>query len=689
MKRLRILSFLVLILGLAMIISNCGGGGSSGVVPDPTVNIPTATVNPGNPTPTVNSTAVPTPTTQTGSVVQNDNTYVAYGPLSSGSSLNGQAGSFKNLLVLPYNSNPPSGYTRLISIYASITDPNGIYSTNLTIDQNGYFNLDNANTWGNDTVNVNITGTTTGSGVTVQLPVIDPNGPVNAGTLTDVKIVPQVRYAVTGETIYYILVGINNEGKKVKPSNVTWSTSGGTITPLSSGSASATFISQSAGDFSITAKVTDPNTSIELTSTAKVSVIDSSSVATITGTLYDADGITPLANTLIVFEALPAAACSPGFSKASMSDGSGKYTVYLLPGRLFYISVRNSSDKKFYEGVTFTKGTLTSPESGGTLNTDIKRTTTLYASPLKPLYPVERYIRGSWFYVSRVLDRHLAAIHHELRLAIADPNTPSTGTIGKGEFRGGTYRLTRNGNAWTLVIINNVKHRKLDLAYDGTSKYTGTLWFNPFDITNSANNQYTLKVKSSEWTKSGNTYTGTVNHYNKRYQNTPFAITDFTFTANADGSQNETAKWWGPDKNKQLSNFVDNRSAMIDPNTLTGKLFDYTGYLELYLYELSNGSSSSPSQTLKYVLKDGSCYINKDLSGAFYLTDETSGGIHTGAHIEINIDAEKTDNIDTSVIATGSVYNKEGTKIADFKIYFSGIIEVTNLETGTIMKFNL
>jgi len=699
------------------IFAGCGGlGGNSG-----TGNVGSGF--PSQPQPVVSSQApdvTPHPDViPVNKVSLSDNTYMVYKSSNTSSQPEENKESSEEttdlgrLIVLAANVPPPSGYISYGNANIIMIDTYGT-PVEIPLESDGTFKLDRIVTGEKEIVDIYVVDPVSGDNVHTQLLPLDinqgqldqisvsgeniannvsepnnimqePNTPpiipspvsqnVNTNQrniqLLNIKIVPGIISVLSGDTVFYRVIGIDTNGMRLKPSSVKWSPN---VTPVQGDSSMAIFSSSSAEDkVEIIAWIPDPNNPDEpeaalMKDVSIVTVIDRAGLTTLTGTLYDTDGITPMANSILFFDS-----SSPGvdyipFRRISKTDVTGKYTVSLKSKFSNYISVNNLSDKKKYQ---CDPDRIIEVTPDGTSTQNIIRKNQLYlSSSVKIFPPVERYIRYAWCIVDNI-NNSLPALFLDMHPIINDEDEPAEGEIMEGRFRNGYYSLTRHSSKWDMVLINQYKHNKATIVYEGT-KYKGDLMFSPFDI-NDENNKDICKIRKVEWDISDKTYTGTMNNYSCRHQESPFEILDFTWLINDDKSIDQTMVVWSSDKVRKLGDFFVRRSNSEEQNG--NILYSYTGDMDIYLYEAND---IAITKTLRWELKEGT--VNQDLSGKFNIIDNTDDSLYKGTYVVIDILPVKG-NITDSPVAIGSIYRKEdreNSPYATFKIYSTGLVSITD-----------
>lgn len=721
-----------LLIGI-IFLAGCGGlGGGSGVssvgntAPAPPAAA-TTPEQPGDLTP--GPSVVP-------SVLGGDNKYVVY-----------KSSDNSTMAILGAAVPPPEEYTPDSGVKVFMIDPNGL-AAELPVEGNGAFNLDNISTGMKDTVDINVINSTSGEGVFIQLPVLDitstssivsspsvtspdsaspvpspatpvsdankpvePNADPNMAKPSDttvpsasslatnmssekivhIKIFPDVKTVLTGELVFYRAVGIDANGKKVKPASIKWSKN---MKPVSGDPSIAIFNPSTTDDrVEITAWMPDEQDPDDQDKAlhrdvAIATVLDRTKMTKVTGTLYDTDGTAPMGGSLLICDTF-----SPGvdyipLKKVCLSGNDGKYNIHLIPGLTYNVSFINPSDKKFYKG---NPDNIKPTESQEEMTQIINRTPTVYTynKSFKPLLPVEDYIQNAWNFVTNVTDKPVPGLYMDISHIVNTPGEEKEGKVMTGEFSRGTYELTKNNeNTWDISLINYQNHRKARITYDNT-KYKGELSFNPFGITDEKYSSDTLCIRQDEWNISDNNYKGTSKYYSSGQKDKLLYTSDFDWRINDDLSVEQTAELWFPDRAKKMGKVsVIRHSSETTDNThdTDNLLYSFTGSMEIYLYE--SGNNNTPGKTMNWDIKDG--YINQDLTGKFDMSDITKDSQYKGTRVVINLQREKQGKINDEQIGSGELYPYgSNTPSATFKIYANGLIEVKNSIRGTKVKFTL
>jgi len=702
-----------------MFLAGCGGlGGGSGVssigntAPAP----PAAATTPGQ-----EGDITPAPSVIP-SAPGGDNKYVVY-----------KSSDNSTLTVLGAAVPPPEGYVPDSGIKVIMIDPNGS-AVDLTVEGNGTFNLDNVATGMKDTVDINVIDSTSGEGVFIQLPVldivplpdiasapspdkpspvpspvtpdanqiVDPNAEKASATsspsvpslatnmpsehIVHIKVFPDVKTVLTGEIVFYRAVGIDANGKKVKPASMKWSKN---MKPVSGDPSAAIFNPSTTDDrVEITAWIPDGEDPDDQDKAlhkdvAIATVLDGTKMTKITGTLYDTDGTIPVTNSLITCDTF-----SPGvdyipLKKVCLSGNDGKYNIHLIPGLSYSISFINPSDKKFYKG---NPDNIKPLESQGEMTQIVNRSQTVYTynKSFKPLLPVEDYIQNAWNFVTSLTDKPVPGLYMDISHIVNTPGEEKEGKVTTGEFARGTYELNGNNEkTWDISLINYQNHRKARITYDNTT-YKGELSFNPFSITDEKYSSDTLCIRQDEWSVNDKNYRGTSKYYSSGQKDKLLYISDFNWTINDDLSVAQTAEIWSPDRNKKRGSLSVTRHSS-DTSGDDSLLYSFTGSMDLYTYESGNNTAG---RTVNWEIKDG--YINRDLTGKFDISDITKDSQYKGTRVVINLQREKQGKVNDEQIGAGEVYPYgSNTPCATFKIYANGLIDVKNSITGTKVKFTL
>ncbi|MEQ8172763.1 MAG: hypothetical protein ABRQ38_28020 [Candidatus Eremiobacterota bacterium] len=708
-------------------LAGCGGlGGGSGVstvgntAPAPPVAA-TTPEQPGELTPGPSGTP---------SVLGGDNKYVVY-----------KSSEHSTMAVLGAAVPPPEGYTPDSSVKIFMIDPGGL-AVDLPVEGNGAFNLDNINTGMKDTVDINVIDITSGEGIFIQLPVLDTgstsstpslpdnsspvpspatipvsdaNQPVDPNTdpnavkpsntalpsvsslatnlssekIVHIKIFPDVKTVLTGEIVFYRAVGIDANGKKVKPASIKWSKN---MKPVSGDPSTAIFNPSTTDDrVEITAWMPDEHDPDDQDKAlhrdvAIATVLEGTKMTEVTGTICDTDGTAPVAGSLLICDTF-----SPGvdyipLKKVCLSGNDGKYKIHLIPGLKYNVSFINPSDKKFYKG---NPDNINPSENQEEMTQIVNRTPTVYTydKSFKPLLPVEDYIQNAWNFVTNVTDKPAPGLYMDISHIVNTPGEEKEGKVMTGEFSRGTYELTKNNeNTWDISLINYQNHRKARITYDNT-KYKGELSFNPFSITDEKYSSDTVCIRQDEWNITDNNYKGTSKYYSSGQKDKLLYTSDFDWKINDDSSVEQTVDLWFPDRVKKMGTVSVIRhspeTAIHDSDNL---LYSFTGSMEIYLYE--SGNHNAIGKTINWEIKDG--YINRDMTGKFDMSDVTRDSQYKGTRVVINLQREKQGKINDEQIGSGELYPYgSNNPSATFKIYANGLIDIKNSIKGTKVKFTL
>lgn len=360
----------------------------------------------------------PAATTTSTSTSFTENTYVVYG--STGSSKLKYAGTTPIVTVLPDGVTPPAGYSAITATITSNSD-----GTSITTDSSGKFDSSKAvstdakNAAATDpsqqpdvTVTANVGGSSVTATTTVSIAATASSNDIPVG----LKVMPHEFKAPVNGTFFMQALRTNADGKVIKATNVTWSASscpaGTTITAQKDTAFAVLATGATAGTgCKITASILDSNGNASATDTAQGDIVSDSDAVTVAAMAHDINGAA-WARAAVNLDCLPTGTSTPDMRPAhfvAIADANGNATVKVFAKNSTCRVSLGVPDPKptqnnIYCSVTGTATAAGSdacpPGSSIAITTSNVATTHIFAKTavaFKPLPPLERYIRFSWF----------------------------------------------------------------------------------------------------------------------------------------------------------------------------------------------------------------------------------------------------------------------------------------------------
>lgn len=638
-----------------------------------------------------------------------------------------QGGEEKELIVLPQGVTPEGNYTPEAGATVTFVKDDGS-TVEMTTDSNGVFDLgrsDDAEIKNivNDAVSdasrqpdilvVSEDGTKSTT-ATIAIAVDDKES--QGVTL---RVIPdKFKVPVNGKIALHA-IRENPEGKVIKAKDVTWTADEGTITPLEDTSI-AIYTATATGGVTIKATIQSGSASAEpVVAYAYGEVFGANEIVTVRGTVYkDTEGGTVFPNCIVNF-ALPPVPGGEPFHYVAKADENGVYTVRVhkaAPGSpdddddgkgevRYTVAIGDPVARKLVEAqveeqysvldnrkICLVEDVNLPEDTSDTDGVALVATTTDYRPPAPP--PIERLIKDAFFQVKHAIHRHWwepgTGIGKVVCFA-ANANAGAEGTFDNtyGMFSNWKYKIAEKTGQdnWAIKLVNPFGFEKQVITYDGAKfAYKKAVLPKPDPSLVTAQIEEYVLIEDGEVTagvdfprctfaEGANTIEVNSNHYfvgmpDENLDGTPDKVAmkvKFTWTRQSYGSDLKTEVYDPRGNLVEVSNIK--REMGGDPPKITSSSI---GEIKRTVY-LPDGTTREHTSSFETTLP----FDFATWSGAFKLTDTTSGDVHNGAYVEITTQMPpEPSSGEKPLVATGKVVDENGDTVATFRIYMGGFVEV-------------
>ncbi|MBI5359408.1 MAG: hypothetical protein HZA48_02370 [Planctomycetes bacterium] len=497
---------------------------------------------------------------------------------------------------------------------------------------------------------------------------------------------------------------INANGKVIKATNVTWEISpadySANLVPDESDSSYAVFTAPSdilEENLDVTITATILSDSLEISDSSVGFVANDAYLVKIYGILYNTDGVTVMANTLLGVD-LPQVPGLKPFFFTDITDMNGMYEIYvpatpmgLVDGDKYRIFVDSDLEgkKHLVKGLNMATGDpfIVVYQLETEKNVNVKKTDISFFVP-EPT-PVKKVIRYAAWQVRNAVQRLVAEPHNRVRELFDGETVPNP--INFGILKGWSWEWIEDPT-YDLLLTSPDLREHIYVVESSTDHYTYRHEILPY-LYNTVYPTDWIKIAEGEWVDTFEStvliqIVNTIYHYlpgkDTPHRTTVVAWTpgssDLSSTLMVDnyyGNMNDA-------DSKKINHFEVAREfngfEVIGTNA---DLFTYGGSGIAYFYP-PVVDATLPAPDSVQVTNSFAGNLTGKFGGDFALVDTTLDGPHNGDKVEIHVlsVAEKLTqaNTDLQKIATGSIKKLEEddtfTTVCTFDIFINGVIKV-------------